>query len=163
MALEIEHKYLVKDESFKAMSLPERTRHIEQGYLSREPERTVRVRYMLTPGGEHGFITVKGITQGASRQEYEYEVPAVDARAMLALCEQPVLVKTRYIVPFAGYDWEIDCFGGELSGLILAEIELPGEDARYELPPFVGENVTGNPAYYNSALCAAQKNSRVSE
>lgn len=146
MALEIEHKYLVKEDSYMEMAVD--VREIKQGYLQRDPERTVRVRTV----GNRGYVTVKGITVGGVRREYEYEIPVADAREMLGMCEPPVIAKRRYIVPFAGKRWEVDRFDGALAPLVTAEIELSEPDEHYEVPPFVGEDVTGDPAYYNSSL-----------
>lgn len=138
---------MVISDSYKAMAT---ARHeIAQGYLSREPERTVRVRLR----DDEGFITIKGENRGAARDEYEYPIPASDARSIIdTLCEGTVVSKTRFIVPFAGMTWEIDEFHGRHEGLIIAEIELPDESVEYELPPFVGKKVTGDPRYYNSNL-----------
>ncbi|MDE6548117.1 MAG: CYTH domain-containing protein [Muribaculaceae bacterium] len=146
MALEIEHKYLVKNDGFR--KLASSSCRISQGYLCREPERTVRVRIK----GEKGFITVKGKNDGATRMEFEYEVGVGDALEMLRMCVPPVLEKTRYLVPFEGHVWEVDEFHGALEGLVTAEIELSSEEESYARPPFLGEDVTGNPAYYNSNL-----------
>lgn len=147
MGKEIEHKYLVKDDGYVGMSIV--AHHIRQGYLSRVPERTVRVRTY----DDKGFITVKGKNQGDTRLEFEYEVPLRDAEEMLSLCEPPVIDKVRYIVPYAGFTWEVDKFESK-AGLVTAEIELPESGIQYELPPFIGENVTGDPRYYNSNLSA---------
>lgn len=146
MATEIEHKFLVANDGYRTMAA--HSVEIEQGYLSRDPERTVRVRIK----GDHGYITVKGKNAGDARLEFEYEIPLADARAILGLCIPPVISKRRWIVPYEGYIWEVDEFHGSLSPLIVAEIELPSSDTRYILPPFVGENVTGDPSYYNSNL-----------
>lgn len=146
MGLEIERKFLVEDSSYKAVAV--RHTDIVQGYLSRVPERTVRVR---TAGGE-GRLTVKGKNRGMVREEYEYSVPYADATGMLGLCEKPLLEKTRWIVPYGGYEWEVDEYHGAREGLCLAEVELPDEGVEPPLPVFVGPEVTGNPAYYNSQL-----------
>lgn len=146
MSLEIERKFLVKDRGFEALATAQS--QISQGYLSREAERTVRVR--LRDG--KGFITIKSKNRGAVRGEWEYEIPERDARELLTLCEGRVISKTRYLVPWQGMTWEVDVFGGDLSGLILAEIELPSADAVFTAPPFVGQEVTGNQRYYNSNL-----------
>lgn len=146
MAIEIEHKYLVKNNNYRLIST--NATHILQGYLCREPERTVRVRVR----GERGFLTVKGKNQGARRLEFEYEILIEDAQKMLQLCTPPILDKTRYIVPYDGQTWEVDEFHGDREGLVTAEIELKHENEQYKLPDFIGENVTGNPAYYNSNL-----------
>lgn len=146
MSFEIERKFLVSDDSYKALATDSRA--IEQGYLNRDPERTVRVRVL----GTLGFITVKGRNAGAVRHEWEYEIPVADAREMLALCTGTV-VKRRWYVPGAdGYTWEVDEFGGRHAGLVVAEIELPAADAPFERPAFVAAEVTGDPRYYNSQL-----------
>ena len=146
MALEIEHKYLVVGDSYRRMAVSQR--HIRQGYLSRDPERTVRIRIV----DDKGFITVKGITSGDARLECEYRIPLEDADSMLKICLPPLIEKRRYIVPYKGKIWEVDEFQGNQASLVMAEIELESSDENYELPPFTGENVTGNPEYYNSNL-----------
>lgn len=146
MAFEIEHKYLVRNSAYRDMAVA--SINILQGYLCRDPERTVRVRIR----NNKGYLTVKGINSGDTRNEYEYEIPVDDASEMLRLCEAPILEKTRYLVNFKGFIWEVDEFHGKREGLVVAEIELPESDIKYELPSFIGENVTGDPAYYNSNL-----------
>lgn len=146
MGLEIEYKYLVKNDNYKGMATS--TYRIRQGYLNRDPERTVRVRTK----GDKGYFTVKGKTRGATRLEFEYEIPVKDAEMMLGLCESPILDKVRYILPYKGHTWEVDEFLGERKGLVTAEIELNNEEERYEIPDFIGKNVTGDPRYYNSNL-----------
>jgi len=146
MAFEIEHKYLVKDTGYKAMSY--KNMEIKQGYLSRFPERTVRIRTI----GDKGFLTVKGKNSGDVRQEFEYEVPYQDACEMLKLCEPGIIEKTRWLVKFGELVWEIDEYHGLHEGLTVAEIEIPQSGYEYPVPPFAGENVTGDPAYYNSNL-----------
>lgn len=144
---EIERKYLVRDMSFREMATERR--HIEQGYLSRKPEATVRVRI----ADDKAYITVKGRNEGAVRDEWEYQIPVDDARLMLERCsEGAAIAKTRYVVPYAGFTWEVDVFEGALQGLIVAEIELPDADAVFAVPPFVGDEVTGDPRYFNSNL-----------
>lgn len=146
MAVEIEYKYLVKNDNYKALATSKV--RIRQGYLNREPQRTVRVRIK----DERGFLTVKGKNSGASRLEFEYEISKADAEEMFTLCAPPILDKTRYLVPFEGHVWEVDEFHGVREGLVTAEIELHSESESYSLPDFIGENVTGNPQYYNSNL-----------
>lgn len=146
MGIEIEHKYLVKDDSYKRLSDNNST--IRQGFLSRDPERTVRVRVR----DDQGFITIKGKGDGAAHPEFEYAIPLDDAVRLMSLCEPPVIEKTRYIVMHDGNRWEVDEFHGSLEGLVIAELEVPSEDYRFSLPPFVGREVTGNPKYYNSQL-----------
>lgn len=146
MGIEIEHKYLVINNSFKELAVTKH--HITQGYLSKVPERTVRIRII----NDKGFITVKGKNEGDRRIEFEYEIPVDDARSLMTLCMPGIIEKYRYIVPFGGYIWEIDEFLGERYGLTIAEIEIPSSDSEYLIPNFIGENVTGNPIYYNSNL-----------
>ena len=146
MGKEIERKFLVKTDEFKRMSTYNIL--ISQGYLCRLPERTVRVRIR----DEKGFLTIKGLTKGFSREEYEYEIPLEDARNLLELGAGRIIEKTRWIVPFEGHTWEIDEFSGDHKGLTVAEIELCSEDEVFTTPCFIGEEVTGNPAYYNSNL-----------
>jgi adenylate cyclase len=147
MAKEIERKYLVINESYKEMAV--KSVRIIQGYISRRKEATVRVRIK----GDSAFLTVKGVTEGISRNEWEYEIPVDDATEMLrTACEGKVIDKVRYIVPCEGFTWEVDQFNGQLSPLTIAEVELPSADTNPVLPDFVGEDVSGNPAYYNSNL-----------
>ncbi len=146
MALEIEHKYLVRNTSYKEMDAE--CVKIRQGYLCKEPARTVRVRTW----NDKGFLTIKGLTTGDVREEFEYPIPYDDAEKLLSLCNGDILEKIRYIVKYEGFKWEVDEFHGSREGLCLAEIELPTSDTKYKLPPFIGKNVTGDPAYYNSNL-----------
>lgn len=146
MAVEIEKKFLVNSHEYRNMASACHT--IVQGYLSKEPERTVRIRIK----DDKGFITVKGKTIGCKRLEFEYEIPLDDAKDMLKLCLSPILEKKRYIVNYCGYKWEIDEFEGYLAPLVIAEVELPDESLPLQLPAFIGEEVTGNPKYYNSNL-----------
>lgn len=152
MAVEIEHKYLVTDDSYLTLCDTASTLEIKQGYLCRVPERTVRIRIVKSVTGEAGYITVKGMTHGDTRQEYEYQIPCADALQMLEMCEGSPIVKTRYIVHYAGLKWEVDIFGGSNEGLRVAEVELGNSRHDYVLPPFVGQEVTGDPRYYNSML-----------
>lgn len=146
MGVEIERKFLVTNDTYKDMAYS--ISHIRQGYLNRNPDRTVRVRVR----DDHGYLTVKGRNQGDTRLEFEYDVPRKDAEEMLLLCENPILDKSRYLVKYEGFIWEIDEFHGRLSQLVVAEIELPVSDTKFALPPFIGKEVTGDPQYYNSSL-----------
>jgi adenylate cyclase len=119
-----------------------------QGYLSREPERTVRVRL----DGAAGFLTIKGKNAGASRAEFEYPIPLADAEALLQLCLPPLVDKTRYEVVVDGKRWEIDEFAGANAPLIVAELELGSEAETFTSPPWLGQEVTHDPRYYNSQL-----------
>ena len=148
MAREIEKKFLVKSEAFKAESFKQ-TR-ITQGYLSSVPERTVRIRVK----GDRGYITIKGIgnQSGASRFEWEKEIPDQEVMDLMQLAEPGVIDKTRYQVKRGGHIWEVDEFYGENQGLIVAEIELHSEEESFERPEWLGAEVTGNVKYYNSML-----------
>lgn len=146
MAFEIEHKYLVINDSYRQMATGKLD--IRQGYLNRNPDRTVRIRTI----GYKGFLTVKGRNKGETRLEFEYEIPYVEADEILNMAEPGIVEKTRYIVPFQGLVWEVDEFHGSLRGVVVAEVELPETEMVYEKPPFVGEDITGNAAYYNSNL-----------
>jgi len=151
MATEIEHKYLVTSDEFKQQACS--CSEITQGFLSRDPERTVRVRIR----DDKGYITIKGKGTGAAHPEFEYEIPLDDARQMLPLCQPPIIEKTRHIVIHEGNRWEVDEFHGQLQGIVLAELEVPNEDYTFPLPPFVGQEVTGDRRYYNSQLAAGEK------
>lgn len=148
MAYEIEHKYLVINDSFRNMATGKI--EIRQGYLNRNPDRIVRVRTMDTKG----FLTVKSRNHGAKRLEFEYEIPVQDAMEILKLAEPGIVEKTRWIVPFGGLIWEIDEFHGSQNGVIVAEVEIPEDGIIYEKPPFIGQDITGDPTYYNSNLKA---------
>lgn len=145
MAKEIERKFLVANDTF--FSMASRSVDIEQGYLCTDPDSTVRVRIK----GDEAFITVKSRNQGATRNEWEYPIPVSDACEMMECC-RGVIKKKRFLVPYDGLVWEVDVFGGRHSGLVVAEVEIESEDVRLSLPPFVGEEVTGDPRYYNSVL-----------
>ena len=150
MAKEIERKFLVK-ESWQPQAAGVQ---IAQGYLSTVPERTVRVRIK----GDKAFLTIKGRNQGISRAEFEYEIPVSDAQELLALAEQPVLNKIRYLEKYEDFIWEIDVFAGENEGLVVAEIELPAEDADFAKPEWLGEEVSGDVRYYNANLIKSPYN-----
>jgi len=147
MAQEIEKKFLIKG-NFKPFVQKE-TR-ITQGYLSSVPERTVRVRIK----GDKGFITIKGIgsASGASRYEWEKEIPVNEVEELLKICEPGVIDKTRYLVNVGRHTYEVDEFYGENEGLVIAEIELESEDELFEKPSWLGDEVTGDVKYYNSML-----------
>lgn len=145
MALEIERKFLVKEGAWRN----EKATKYRQGYLNSTKERTVRVRII----DDKGYLTVKGISRGAVRVEYEYEIPGAEAKAMLNdLCEKPLIEKTRYKIEFKGLVWEVDEFFGENQGLIVAEVELESEDQTFVKPEWVGEEVTCDSKYFNANL-----------
>jgi len=146
MGTEIERKFLLTGNGWRKLAIGTRYR---QGYLNSNKERTVRVR---TCNGR-GFLTIKGISVGAVRMEFEYDIPVEDAEVMLdQLCEKPLIEKDRYKINFGGFTWEVDEFFGENEGLVIAEIELEREDQPFEKPKWIGEEVTGDPRYFNSSL-----------
>ena len=147
MTKEIERKFRVNGD-FKADSI-KKTR-ITQGYLSSVPERTVRVRIK----GEKGFITIKGIgnESGASRYEWEKEIPVEEVQDLLKICEPGVIDKTRFLVKSGEHTFEVDEFYGDNEGLTVAEVELQSEDEEFTKPSWLGEEVTGDAKYYNSML-----------
>ncbi len=148
MAKEIERKFLVKGSEWRALASGT---HYRQGYLNSVKERTVRIRTI----NDKAFLTIKGITVGASRTEYEYEIPHSDCSEMLDnLAEKPIVEKRRYKIPFAGLTWEVDEFLGVNEGLIVAEVELTSEDQKFDKPAWIGEEVSGDPRYFNSNLVA---------
>ena len=121
---------------------------MSQGYLSREPGRTVRVRI----AGEKGFLTIKGPVNGISRAEFEYEVPVDEARELLAMCPRPWVDKIRHERWHHGHCWEVDEFLGDNAGLVVAEIELDDAAAEFALPAWVGREVSDDARYFNSRL-----------
>jgi adenylate cyclase len=147
MAQEIERKFLVTGDFKKDAGKETR---ITQGYISSVPERTVRVRIK----GNQGFITIKGIgnASGASRYEWEKEIPVSEVEALLQICEPGVIDKTRYQVKAGNHTYEVDEFYGENQGLVVAEIELTSEFEDFTKPSWLGEEVTGDVKYYNSML-----------
>jgi len=158
MATEIERKFVVKGERWRAIA-DAHYRHTgaryRQGYLSTDKERTVRVRTIAheTSSEQHGYITIKGKTSGASRAEYEYEIPMEDAEEMLdTLCLRPLIEKRRYKVKQGEVTWEVDEFFGENAGLIIAEVELQAANQSFAKPDWVGQEVTDDPRYFNANL-----------
>ncbi len=146
--IEIERKFLVTSTNFTTPN----TIHtrIVQGYLNSHPERAVRIRIK----GTSGYLTIKGKGNetGVSRFEWEKEIPLEEAEQLLALCEKGVIEKTRYEIPVDGHLFEVDVFEGANKGLIVAEIELQHENESFTIPSWLGNEVTGNPRYYNSQL-----------
>lgn len=145
MGLEIERKFLLCGDEWRRLGSPV---PYSQGYLSRGSGRTVRVRI----AGENAFLTIKGPVTGITRTEFEYPIPASDAREMLNLCDGPVIKKERSRIPHGRHVWEIDEFFGDNNGLIMAEVELTNPDEEITLPSWIGTEVTGDPRYYNSNL-----------
>ncbi len=146
MAIEIERKFLIKNDQWRGLAQGSVYR---QGYIPTQDYTTVRVRTV----GDRGYLTIKGKNTGMSRLEFEYEIPLPDADQILtSLCQPPLIEKYRYRIEFAGKTWEVDEFLGDNQGLILAEIELSREDEIVELPDWIGEEVTGDRRYYNVNL-----------
>ncbi len=146
MGKEIERKFLVRDDSWRPGAGGTLYR---QGYLSTSMKRVVRVRIF----DKSGFLTVKGVTRGICRAEYEYEIPFKDACEMLDhLCRRPLIEKNRYRIEYGGLTWEVDEFLGENAGLVLAEVELALEDQEINLPPWIGKEVSEDPRYFNANL-----------
>ncbi|NBC57683.1 MAG: CYTH domain-containing protein [Bacteroidetes bacterium] len=148
MQTEIERKFLVKSDGFKKDA--HQFYDIKQGFLNRDPQRTVRIRIK----NQKGFITVKGLSSkdGLSRLEWEKEIDLKDAQELLDLCEMPIIYKTRHEVTVGKHTFEIDEFKGKHQGLIIAEIELQHQKENFIKPAWLGKEVTGNKAYYNSQL-----------
>lgn len=151
MAKEIERKFLVTSDIFKASASA--VHHIEQAYLSVRP--TVRLRLR----DDEAFITIKGKSSvsGLSRDEWEYSIPLAEAREMISLAIGQPIIKERYIVPYAGKTWEVDVFDGAYEGLMLAELELTSEDEHFERPDWLGEEVSGQPEYYNASMALSPR------
>lgn len=147
MSLEIERKFLVKSNDYRSQAIEKH--EIKQGYLNRDIDRVVRLRIF----DRNAFITIKGRNFGATRNEWEYEIPFKDANEIMKLCGDNIVSKTRYIVIDNQLRWEIDEFHGRLEGLVVAEIELPSEEFEIKhFPDFVDLEVTDDPRYYNSNL-----------
>lgn len=146
MSVEIERKFLVRDDRWKVLGQGVLLR---QGYLSSHPDRIVRVRIE----GNAALLTIKGRSVGATRGEWEYPIPLADAEAFLdSLCERPIIEKYRSRIRFEGMVWEVDEFLGENAGLVVAEIELEREDQPFVKPDWIGEEVTQDARYFNANL-----------
>ena len=151
---EIERKFLVTSDAFKAQATHQY--EIEQGYLCREPGKTIRVRIRDV----RAFLTIKSGTlrEGLAKFEWEKEIDVSDARELMLLCLPGTISKTRYIIPAPPYQgaerkWEVDVFhSGKMAGLVLAELELGDEQEPFERPAWLGEEVTGQPQYYNANM-----------
>jgi len=144
MPTEIERKFLVTGTQWRQVSGV----RICQGYLNRDKERTVRVRI----AGDNAWLTIKGVSRGAARLEFEYAIAPAEAEQLLALCDGPVIQKIRHTLPYKGFTWEVDEFLEENAGLVVAEIELIAEDQPFERPAWLGREVTDDPRYFNANL-----------
>ena len=147
MAIEIEKKFLLLNDNWKALSNGGIV--YKQGYLVGSKQASVRVRLE----GNKARLNIKSATLGIRRMEYEYEIPLSDANELLDnLCEKPIIEKTRHFVHYGEHEWEIDVFAGENEGLVVAEVELKDENEPFERPAWIGEEVSDDPRYYNVSL-----------
>ncbi|MEM7254046.1 MAG: CYTH domain-containing protein [Pseudomonadota bacterium] len=146
MALEIERKFLLASDAWRREA--DHGVVMRQGYISNAVNGAVRVRI----AGDGAWLTIKGATEGVSRTEFEYPIPAEDASDLMALCQGPLIEKTRYRVQRGPHIWEIDVFAGENAGLVLAEIELSSADESFEHPAWIGSEVSDDPRYFNAQL-----------
>ena len=148
MAVEIERKFIVTNDSYKALAF--QSDRIAQGYICREGGNSARVRVR----GDKGYLTIKGpsLDGGLSRFEWENEIPVAEALELLKLCHDAIIDKIRYLVKWGNHIFEVDEFFGENEGLVVAEIELSDADEQFEKPDFIGQEVTGDKRYYNSRL-----------
>jgi adenylate cyclase len=147
MAIEIEHKFLLANDSWRTEVSHAST--YKQGYLTSAVTSSIRVRV----SGDQAWLNIKSATIGNQRQEYEYGIPLLDAETMLAtLCVQPIIEKIRHFVQYGEFVWEIDEFLGANTGLVVAEIELPTTDTVFDKPSWLGEEVTHDMRYYNNNL-----------
>ncbi|MEA1877970.1 MAG: CYTH domain-containing protein [Bacteroidota bacterium] len=146
--IEIERKYLVKSNNWKSGLTEADSSFIQQGYLNRDPDRVVRIRTR----DSKAFLTIKGRATGITRSEFEYPISINDAQELLGMCLGNVLIKRRYEIEYKGNTWEVDEFLGKNKGLILAEIELKSEDQSFDIPEWVGKEVTKDMKYTNLAL-----------
>jgi len=145
MMTEIERKYLVKGD-FKAGARAEVD--MRQGYICADTDRSVRVRIC----GDAAYLTIKGPAVGISRFEWEKQISIEEGEALMKLCHTGIVSKTRYIIDYEGYIWEVDEFHGDNEGLVVAEIELGSEGEKFPLPQWAGEEVTSDPRYLNTNL-----------
>ncbi|MDM8542508.1 CYTH domain-containing protein [Desulfococcaceae bacterium HSG9] len=146
MGLEIERKFLLRNDGWRKLA---QGKEYRQGYLSSVKERSVRIRTIE----DTGYLTIKGVSKGAVRMEYEYVIPVDEAREMLeALCEKPLIEKKRFKIPYQGLIWEVDEFFGENQGLLVAEVELSSETQAFQKPEWVDVEVTHDSRYFNANL-----------
>lgn len=146
--MEIERKFLVLSDEYRKMAHAQN--RIVQGFLNTDPHRTVRVRLY----NNKGFITIKGISnsKGTTRMEWEFEIDPVKAHELMELSVETLIEKTRYLVQVEEHLYEVDEFEGSNEGLIIAELELENEDEEFTKPTWLGQEVTGDPKYYNAQL-----------
>lgn len=147
MALEIERKFIVDSDAWRAAAATSKS--IVQAYVAIDGETSVRVRIN---DGTEAWLNVKIGVSEMTRDEFEYAVPLEDAREMVAASRDRLIEKTRHIIPLDGHVWEVDVYAGALAGLVVAEVELLSEDDEPTLPPWLGREVTGDPAWTNAVL-----------
>ena len=148
MPTEIEHKFLLKDDSWRDANIIKSVRY-RQGYMGSNEASSIRVRI----SDHDAYLNIKGATIGVKRLEYEYPIPEQDAQELLdQLCSKPLIEKTRFYVEYEGHTWEIDVFEGDNEGLVVAEIEISEEGQEIPLPEWIGKEVSDDPRYYNSCL-----------
>lgn len=147
MATEIERKFLIKTKEWNALKKP-KAMYCLQAYVAFQDLKVVRARVI----DDKGFLTIKGKTNGISRLEFEYEIPKKEATEMIEKLGNGSIEKDRFIIPQGDLNWEVDVFYGDNEGLIVAEIELPNENTSFELPNWIGEEVSDQPKYYNVNL-----------
>lgn len=151
MAVEIERKFLLLNDSWKAQA--DSGNVMRQGYFATPTETPARASIRVRVDSQHAYLNIKSYELSISRQEYEYEIDRDEAESMLAtLCEKPLIEKTRYKIHIAQHTWEIDVFAGDNAGLIVAEIELNDEAEFFQKPDWLGEEVSADPRYYNVSL-----------
>lgn len=156
MPQEIERKFLVTGSEWKRYV--ERSIRIRQSYLALTKSVSIRVRIV---DDRSAYLTIKSAEQEMARAEFEYPIPINDAEELMEIGTGLVVAKRRHFVPLGNDRWEVDVFDGDRKGLILAEIELPAIDAAFDRPDWIGDEVTGNPAYYNSNLASRRANSSI--
>ena len=147
MAIEIERKFLVIGDGWRATAIS--SRRLRQFYLSRDGRSSVRVRI---EADRRAWLTIKTAASGTSRSEFEYALPMQDAKDMVPFAEGAIIDKVRHIVPYAGFDWEVDVFAGDNAGLVVAEVELDSAEQAPDLPDWIGNEVTDDRRYYNASL-----------
>lgn len=150
MGVEIERKFLVDPSKWHEVEKP-KPAYLKQAYIAQENLKVVRVRVYK----DKGIITIKGPNNGIKRLEFEYEIPVVDAQSLIDNLGGPVIEKDRFVITHGGFSWEVDIFYGDNEGLIVAEIELEDEFTSFDLPNWIGEEVSSDPRYYNSNLQTA--------
>lgn len=148
MVEEVERKFLVRGDDWRADSRPEPIA-IRQFYVVAEPDRTARIRIT---DGEKATLTLKFGVQARVRQEFEYPLPLDEAFGLQPFAIGNMVEKTRNIVPYGGFLYEVDVFAGALEGLVIAELETDQDVPAEDLPPWLGREVTGEGAYYNASL-----------